>query len=213
MAKIMIASREEAIDILSNSKYNELVSAIVSISEVNKSCPKEVEKARKDKIVLTLHFDDLDNDCIEKLGKDKSKYQPPTEKDVWPLLKNSKIILDSGGIILVHCAAGISRSSAAAFILKCLDLGQGHEAEALEYLLKGRPYICPNDLMVDIAQELLGPGWRMSEVIQKFRGNRPLATTLDDDVGQLLQKGRLLKYDRCGAFEQTGSQNTGALGR
>jgi predicted protein tyrosine phosphatase len=193
MAKIMIASRDEAVDILRNPKYNEGVSAIVSISEAHKSCPSEVEKARKDKVVLTLHFDDLDNDCIEKLGKDQSGYQPPTEKDIIPLLQNADAILNSGGLILVHCAAGVSRSAAAAFILKCLDLGKGHEAEALEYLLKGRSYIYPNDLMVDIAQELLGPGWRMSEVIRNFRANRPLATTLDDNVEQLLQKGKIVR--------------------
>ena len=55
MPEILIASRDEAIDILSDPKYNRKVTAIVSISDYRKSIPKPVIKCQD--VQLTSHAD------------------------------------------------------------------------------------------------------------------------------------------------------------
>lgn len=172
MAKILIASREEAVDILTNPKYNKDVSAIVSISSQNQSAPQPVKKCqdKKDKIVLVLHFDDMEKIMI---GNPRCKgWEPPQKKHIMSILEHSKNMLNSGGIILCHCQAGISRSAAAAFILKCMELGPGNEQEALVEILKTKNSIGPNALMVELADEILGDKWDLMGALENINNLR-----------------------------------------
>jgi predicted protein tyrosine phosphatase len=66
--------------------------------------------------------------------------------------------------LLIHCWAGISRSSAAAYAIAC-DRNPGYEAEIADELRRRSPYVTPNKLMVKLADESLGRGGRMSEAI------------------------------------------------
>lgn len=70
--------------------------------------------------------------------------------------------LPDGARVLIHCMAGISRSTAAAFILAC-QARPGREAEWLDHIRRIRPQAQPNRLMVVLADELLGAGGRMIE--------------------------------------------------
>lgn len=58
--------------------------------------------------------------------------------------------------LLVSCHAGVSRSSAAAYILLCLWMGHGREREAMQYVLSVRPTAYPNARMVQLADAVLG---------------------------------------------------------
>lgn len=58
--------------------------------------------------------------------------------------------------ILVHCWAGISRSTAAAFILACRRAGPGREHAIAQSLRNASPSATPNSLMVRLADEALG---------------------------------------------------------
>ena len=69
--------------------------------------------------------------------------------------------------LLIHCWAGISRSSAAAYAIAC-DRNPGHEAEIADELRRRSPYVTPNRLMVKLADEMLGRGGRMSEAIARI---------------------------------------------
>jgi predicted protein tyrosine phosphatase len=62
------------------------------------------------------------------------------------------------GTTLIHCAAGVSRSTAAAFILLCILLGPGREEEALDHLhrIATDRVILPNRRLVWFADDLLG---------------------------------------------------------
>jgi predicted protein tyrosine phosphatase len=63
--------------------------------------------------------------------------------------------------LLIHCWAGISRSTAAAYATMCA-LNPGHdEAEIAWDLRRMAPTASPNRLMVSHADELLGRGGRM----------------------------------------------------
>lgn len=69
--------------------------------------------------------------------------------------------------LLIHCWAGISRSSAAAYAIAC-DRNPGYEAEIADELRRRSPYVTPNRLMVRLADALLGRDGRMSEAIARI---------------------------------------------
>ena len=72
---------------------------------------------------------------------------------------------DGAAPILIHCYAGVSRSTAGAFIAACaLDPGQD-EREIAAAIRERSPTATPNRLMVDIADRLLGRGGRMIEAV------------------------------------------------
>jgi predicted protein tyrosine phosphatase len=69
--------------------------------------------------------------------------------------------------LLIHCWAGISRSSAAAYAIAC-DRNPGHEAAIADELRRRSPYVTPNKLMVKLADEMLGREGCMSEAIARI---------------------------------------------
>ena len=69
--------------------------------------------------------------------------------------------------LLIHCWAGISRSSAAAYAIAC-DRNAGYEDAIADELRRRSPYVTPNKLMVHLADEALGRGGRMTEAIERI---------------------------------------------
>jgi predicted protein tyrosine phosphatase len=69
--------------------------------------------------------------------------------------------------MLIHCWAGISRSSAAAYMIAC-DRNPGHEDAIADELRRRAPSVTPNRLMVAIADGLLARGGRMNEAIARI---------------------------------------------
>jgi predicted protein tyrosine phosphatase len=66
--------------------------------------------------------------------------------------------------MLIHCWAGISRSSAAAFAIAC-DRNPGFERDIAMELRRRAPPVTPNRLMVALADDLLQRQGRMIEAI------------------------------------------------
>jgi predicted protein tyrosine phosphatase len=71
--------------------------------------------------------------------------------------------------LLVHCYAGISRSTAAAFALTAQAIGVEHAHDALEFVLKTRPEAFPNPLIVRHADQLLNAQGRLVAALQPLR--------------------------------------------
>jgi predicted protein tyrosine phosphatase len=72
---------------------------------------------------------------------------------------------DRADPLVVHCFAGISRSTAAAYVAVCaLDPAQDEEELALT-LRQRSPSATPNRLIVEIADRLLGRNGRMTRAI------------------------------------------------
>lgn len=67
---------------------------------------------------------------------------------------------------LVHCWAGISRSTAAAYILLCDIRGPGHEAQIARELRELAPHAQPNRLMIRHADRFLGREGRMIAAVE-----------------------------------------------
>lgn len=65
--------------------------------------------------------------------------------------------------IVVHCYAGISRSTAAAFITLCALRPERSEAEIARRLRAASPYAFPNPRIVSIGDRMLGRKGRMVE--------------------------------------------------
>lgn len=72
---------------------------------------------------------------------------------------------DGEGDILVHCNRGISRSTAAAYIVMCALRPQADEADLAKRLRKVAPHADPCPMLVDCADEILGRDGRMSDAI------------------------------------------------
>jgi predicted protein tyrosine phosphatase len=83
---------------------------------------------------------------------------------------------------LVHCWAGISRSTAAAYILLCDLHGPGHEGRIAGALRFHVPYAQPNRLMIRHADHLLGRDGRMIAAIEAMR---PAAPAWEGQIVQL----------------------------
>ena len=66
--------------------------------------------------------------------------------------------------ILVHCLAGVSRSPAAALIALALD-ASGRELEAARALRSAAPFVDPNRLMIEIADEVLDRKGRLAAAL------------------------------------------------
>ncbi|WP_339832013.1 protein-tyrosine phosphatase family protein [uncultured Parvibaculum sp.] len=79
---------------------------------------------------------------------------------------------DQQNPLLVHCWAGISRSSAAAFIALC-TLNEDHPEADLARLVRARgAHAHPNRLMVQVADELLARQGRMSAAVEALGPGR-----------------------------------------
>ncbi|MDR3484905.1 MAG: tyrosine protein phosphatase [Bradyrhizobium sp.] len=69
--------------------------------------------------------------------------------------------------LLIHCWAGISRSSAAAFAIAC-DRNPGFERDIAIELRRRSPFATPNGLMVRLADDLLERNGRMVAAIDRI---------------------------------------------
>jgi predicted protein tyrosine phosphatase len=90
---------------------------------------------------------------------------PPSERHIRELIDFGRT-WDGKTSMLVHCWAGVSRSTAAAFILLCDKRGPGMEREIANGLRFRAPHAYPNALMVSIADRLLNRGGRMISAIE-----------------------------------------------
>ena len=68
--------------------------------------------------------------------------------------------------LLVHCWAGISRSTATAFIAACIHNPETDENMIAQSIADASPTAFPNTLIVSIADEILGRDGRMSSAAQ-----------------------------------------------
>ncbi|MEM9014133.1 MAG: hypothetical protein AAGB02_03400 [Pseudomonadota bacterium] len=73
--------------------------------------------------------------------------------------------------ILVHCWAGMSRSTATAYIAACLHNPNTDEGAIATALQMASPTAFPNTRMVAIADQMLGRGGRMTQAAEDIRND------------------------------------------
>jgi predicted protein tyrosine phosphatase len=79
---------------------------------------------------------------------------------------------DQAAPLLIHCWAGVSRSTAAAFIAACALRPQRDEAEIAQAVRANSPTATPNARLVAIADAKLGRNGRMIAAIEKIGQGR-----------------------------------------
>jgi predicted protein tyrosine phosphatase len=72
---------------------------------------------------------------------------------------------DAGAPMLVHCWAGVSRSTAASYAVLCDRLGPGAEQDIAQEIRARAPHAQPNRLIVRLADDALGRGGAMVRAI------------------------------------------------
>ncbi|MBR0698165.1 tyrosine phosphatase family protein [Bradyrhizobium lablabi] len=117
-------------------------------------------------------FDCSAFDCRRQLDLSFHDIVEPRPGLVPPNAEIVRSIIDFGrnvgeARVIVNCFAGISRSSAAAYILAC-DRNPGLEREIAEELRRRSVSATPNRLMISIADGLLGRGGDMVEAIARI---------------------------------------------
>jgi predicted protein tyrosine phosphatase len=106
---------------------------------------------------------------------------PPAASHIIHLLEFGRAWNGGPAPLLVHCWAGISRSTAAAYILACDRAGPGAETTLAKILRERAAHAAPNRLMVQIGDDLLGRRGKMVDAVDTI--GRGLITT----EGQLFE--------------------------
>ena len=92
------------------------------------------------------------------------------------------------GHVLIHCHAGISRSTAAMAMLLAKTYPDLDEGALMERLFAIRAKAWPNSRMIGFADEILGRGGRLSEAARQLHarqlGIRPHLAQLMRDLGR-----------------------------
>ena len=148
---IEVVSRLEAGDILSAPGGCDGITCLVSIGEPRDELPAGYDNVSRK---LRLLFADT-----------VSAEQGATEEDVRKVIELAASLRSATGRVLVHCEAGVSRSTAAALIMYACWLGPGREREAMRRVLAQRPIAVPNRRMVELADRLLDRNGRLVEVL------------------------------------------------
>ena len=105
---------------------------------------------------LILRFDDI--------NKPMDDYVIPQMSHIKRALEFADKIED--GSLLVHCHAGISRSSAIALAVIAKKLGSGKEEEAVNTLEHINPNCRPNKSIVEMIDELLERDGKLIKAVQ-----------------------------------------------
>jgi predicted protein tyrosine phosphatase len=138
--KIEVVSRLEAGEILCTPDRCAEVTYLVSIGDANDPLPEGYENAER-KLRLLIA------DVVTEEGA--------TEEDVRRIIQLAELLQSDRGTLLIHCEAGVSRSTATALIMYACWLGQGREDEAMRRVIAQRPYAIPNRRMVAMADSFL----------------------------------------------------------
>jgi len=147
---IEVASRLEAGDILSSPLGCADVTYLLSIGDVQDDLPIGYNNVDRKLRLLVA-------DVVTEFGA--------TDEDIQQIIILAQELRSTIGRILIHCEAGISRSTAAALIMYACWLGPGRESEAMRRVLQQRPIAVPNPRMVGIADRLLARQGRLVAVL------------------------------------------------
>lgn len=141
------------------------------------AAPQLAEKLKPARVVSLLSpyddfpvFNGLSSDlhlqvAIHDITQDVGDWLAPAPTDAESLIRFVEP-WDRSAPMLIHCWAGISRSTASAFITACLHNPGADEEEIALTIRKASPTASPNRLLVSHADALLGRNGRMNRAIE-----------------------------------------------
>ena len=118
---------------------------------------------------------------VDDINEPMDGYMAPDAASVVRLLEFGRT-WDASAPMVVHCFAGISRSTASAFAIACdrnPDIAETRIALALR---QAASHAFPNRRIVALADEILGRRGRMVEAIEAIGGNNFVPTGVPFDL-------------------------------
>ena len=134
---------------------------VITIEDSLVDEPLRVNKADCTQLVL----------CFDDITSPKDDWVLPNKKHIKSALNFAEEL--NGGSLLIHCHAGISRSSAVALAIIAKGLGTGKEKKAFKELERINPNCAPNALIVRFADEILERGgalYKMAKSMVRLTG-------------------------------------------
>lgn len=107
---------------------------------------------------LKLHMHDI--------SEPREGFISPQREHLEQLLEFSHRWQQTGPLV-IHCYAGVSRSTAAALAVLC-SYNEGRENDAARLLRERAPHAYPNRRMIAFADDLLGCGGRLREAVENM---------------------------------------------
>ena len=151
--KIKVVSRVEAGEILCTADGCAEITYLISIGDGADPLPQGYGRVeRKSRLRIA--------DVVTEEGA--------TEADVLRIIELAGQLSSESGTLLIHCEAGVSRSTAAALIIYACWLGRGREDEAMQSVIAQRPYAIPNRRMVALADRLLALDGRLLQARDNY---------------------------------------------
>ena len=150
-----IVPREQATRLLLSESRGVEFGCVVSIGDPGQRRPPGLERVA---LQLRLEFHDVLEDSDEDTA--------PCAADVERIVRLAERIADTPRRVLVHCEAGISRSTAAAVILYAVWLGPGAEEDAVARVFATVPGAWPNRTMVRLADVHLQRGGALVAAVE-----------------------------------------------
>jgi predicted protein tyrosine phosphatase len=112
---------------------------------------------------IAFQFDDIDSPRFAGA---------PTRDDIRQIVEVGQQLAAPGAAtrMVIHCAAGVSRSPATGYIFHCIHLGAGREQEAMEATAASAvsPVVLPNTLMINYADDHLKRNGEMARVVREW---------------------------------------------
>jgi predicted protein tyrosine phosphatase len=131
----------------------------------------------------------------------------PQKSDVEAILSFGRDAAEAGGL-LIHCHAGISRSTAATLMILAQARPDEREDELADRLLQTRPQAWPNSRMITFADELLD---REGRLMAATAGIYALQLVRRPDLAEIMRRGNRVREVELGLNGRQPTQAKRAL--
>ncbi len=148
--RIVVAPKSQLVATLATSNATHMIALVSPSTEF------ERPEAIRPYACLHLTFNDI--------AEEREGLVAPTREHMRQIL-NFAASIPTGRTLLVHCYAGVSRSTASAYAVTCAHRPDCAEAALAARLRSLSPSATPNPLLVAHADALLGREGRMVEAI------------------------------------------------
>jgi predicted protein tyrosine phosphatase len=162
VAPVVVTSRVDAARRLTDAVECARIGCVVSIGDPGQAQPEGFSAVHRR---LRLEFHDV--------SEDGPRETAPAREDVLALIELARAHASVRRTFLVHCEAGISRSPAAAIVLRAAWLGPHRCEEAVRGVIESVPWAFPNARIIALGDELLGCGGRLMSAVKDAIARRP----------------------------------------